>query len=100
MRNNDKKDFGFIFEHSPRTEGDDDFEHQDDKDIKKLIKERTTLREFRFGKNVTFDPNSLQTEDKLFNADGNLKNKRDLENTKVVPKVMKLLKSSPAQRGV
>ena len=53
------------------------------------------MREFRFGKNVQFDPKTLELEDKLFNADGNVKHKRDLENSKVVPKVMKLLKPSP-----
>ncbi len=41
----------------------------------------------------------MYAEDKLFNADGNVKNKRDVENTKLVPKVMKLLKPNVKKEG-
>jgi hypothetical protein len=86
-----KKDFGHLYEHSPT--GSEDllqFENEDEEEIKKL-KLRKTLREIRFGRDVTFKGSKMYMEDKLFNADGNLKSKRDLEINKIVPKVVQLL---------
>ncbi len=54
------------------------------------------MREIRFGKDVIFKGSKMYTEDKLFNADGNLKSKRDLEINKIVPQVMQLL--DPAEK--
>jgi hypothetical protein len=91
-----KKDFGHLYEHSPT--GSEDllqFENEDEEEIKKL-KLRKTLREIRFGRDVTFKGSKMYTEDKLFNADGNLKSKRDLDTNKIVPKVMHLL--DPAKK--
>jgi hypothetical protein len=86
-----KKDFGHLYEHSPT--GSEDllqFENEDEEEIKKL-KLRKTLREIRFGRDVTIKGSKMYMEDKLFNADGNLKSKRDLEINKIVPKVVQLL---------
>ena len=91
-----KKDFGHLYEHSPN--GSDyllQFENEEEEDIKKL-KIRKSLREIRFGRDVTSKGSKMYTEDKLFNADGNLKSKIDLENNKIVPKVMQLL--DPAKK--
>ena len=48
-------------------------------------------------RDVTFKGSKMYTvEEKLFNADGNLKSKRDLEINKIVPQVMQLL--DPAEK--
>ena len=94
-----KKDFGHLYEHSPT--GSDDllqFENEDEEEIKKL-KLRKTLREIRFGRDVKFKGSKMYTEDKLFNADGNLKSKRDLDTNKIVPKVMHLLDPAKKKRA-
>ena len=91
-----KKDFGHLYEHSPN--GSDDllqFEDEEEEEIRKL-KIRKSLREIRFGRDVTSKGSKMYTEDKLFNADGNLKSKIDMENNKIVPKVMQLL--DPAKK--
>jgi len=41
----------------------------------------------------------MYVEDKAFHADGDLKSKNEVENTKLVPKVMKLLKADPKKEG-
>lgn len=54
------------------------------------------MRSFRFGKNLS---PQMYAEDRLFNADGHVKPKREVENVKLVPKVMKLLKPNTIKEG-
>ena len=49
------------------------------------MKLRKSLRDIIFGRDVTAKGSKMYTDDKLFNADGNLKGKRDLEIDKIVP---------------
>lgn len=55
------------------------------------MKLRKSLRDIIFGRDVTAKGSKMYMDDKLFNADGNLKGKRDLEIDKIVPQVMQLL---------
>jgi hypothetical protein len=92
----DNDDFGHLFENSPRdSEEILRMTNEDEEAIKQLMQKRT-LRSFRFGLNIS---PKMYAEDKVFHADGDVKNKREVDNIKLVPKVMKLLKPDPKKEG-
>lgn len=95
-----KVDFGHLYEHSPRGIIDDkllEHDNQEEDEFQRLMMKKT-LRELRFGKNISFKGlKQYYMDDKLYNADAHLKSHRDVENDQIVPKVMRLL--SPVRKA-